>query len=142
MENYRRGAHTVFDCKYHLVWVTKYRYHILSGEVGVRCRDLIRQTCLKNRVQILKGHVSVDHVHLHVSIPPSMAVSKLLQYIKGRTSHTLMQEFKHLSKRYWGQHMWARGYFVSTTGVVTDEVIQKYIAGHEKFSEDDDFTIG
>lgn len=142
MENYRKGAHTVFDCKYHIVWVTKYRYTVLTGEIGLRLRELVRQICLKNRVQILKGHVSSDHVHLHLSVPPSLSISKLLQYIKGQTSHKLLQEFKPLSKRYWGQHLWARGYFVSTTGTVTDEVIQQYIAGHEKFGDDDGFTIG
>ena len=87
MENYRRGAHTVYDCKYHIVWVTKYRYQILSGEVGLRLREIVRQVCMKHRVQILKGHVSSDHVHLHVSIPPSISVSKFLQYVKGKSSH-------------------------------------------------------
>lgn len=142
MKNYRRGAHTVYDCKYHIVWVTKYRYQILSGEVGLRLREIVRQVCMKHRVQILKGHVSSDHVHLHVSIPPSISVSKFLQYVKGKSSHVLLQEFRPLSKRYWGQHLWARGYFASTTGTVTDEIIQKYIAGHESIQEDDGFTIG
>ena len=97
---------------------------------------------MKHRVQILKGHVASDHVHLHVSVPPMLSISKLLQYIKGHTSHKLLKEYKHLSKRYWGQHLWARGYFVSTTGVVTDEVIQQYIAGHEIHAGDDGFTVG
>ena len=142
MQNYRKGAHTVFDCKYHVVWVTKYRYAVLSQDIGLRLRDIVREICMRNRVQILKGHVSKDHVHLHVSIPPSVAVSKLLQYLKGQSSHKLLQEFKSLSKRYWGQHLWARGYFVATTGVITDDVIQKYIQGHERFGEDDEFTVG
>ncbi|MEZ4743854.1 MAG: IS200/IS605 family transposase [Bdellovibrionota bacterium] len=142
MENYRKGSHTIFDCKYHLVWVTKYRYQVLMGEVGVRLRELIRQQCMKNRVQILKGHVAPEHVHLHVSVPPNIAISKLLQNLKGYSSHKLLQEFKTLSKRYWGQHLWARDYFVATTGTVTDEVIQQYIAGHESFEKDDGFTIG
>lgn len=142
MENYRKGAHTVFDCKYHIVWVTKYRYQVLTGEVGTRLRDLVREVCAKNRAHILKGHVAPDHIHIHVSVPPNISISKLLQYIKGRSSHKLMQEFRHLSKRYWGQHLWARGYFVATTGVITDEVIQKYIEGHETLTEDDAFTVG
>ena len=142
MDNYRKGAHTVFDCKYHIVWVTKYRYSVLSKDIGLRVRDLVRQISLRNQVQILKGHVSGDHVHIHVSIPPSVAVAKYVQYLKGNTSVKLLKEFRSLSKRYWGQHLWARGYFVSTTATVSDEVIQRYIAGHEKFEEDDGFTIG
>ena len=124
MENHRKGAHTAFDCKCHIVWVRKYRLGMLASEVGVRLRELVRGICMKHRVQILKGHVASDHIHLHVSVPPTLSISKLLQYIKGHTSHKLLKEYKHLSKRYWGQHLWARGYFVSTTGVVTDEVIQ------------------
>ena len=142
MQNFRSGAHTIFDCKYHLVWVTKYRFPVLSRDIGTRLRDIVREICMKHRVQILKGHVSKDHVHLHVSIPPSMAVSKLMQYMKGNSSHKLMKEFKNLQKKYWGQHLWARGFFVSTTGTVTDEVIQKYIEGHEKFGLDDGFSVG
>jgi putative transposase len=141
MENYRRGSHTVFDCKYHFVWVTKYRYQVLRGEPALMVREVTREVCLKHDVQILKGHVSSDHVHLHVSVPPSMAVSKLVQYIKGKSSHRLLSEFSQLKKKYWGQHVWARGYFVSTTGVVTDEVIQNYIRGHEETMHDDGFSV-
>ena len=142
MDSYRKGAHTVFSCKYHIVWVTKYRYQVLSKDIGLRVRELVRQISIRNQVQILKGHVSSDHVHIHVSIPPSVAVSKYVQYLKVHTSVKLLKEFRSLSKRYWGQDLWARGYFVSTTGTVSDEVIQKYISGHEKFEEDDGFTIG
>ena len=141
MDGYRKGAHTVFDCKYHLVWVTKYRYQVLKGAVGLRVREISREVCGRYNVQILKGHVSVDHVHLHISIPPSMAVSKFVQYLKGKSSHHLMCEFKHLKKRYWGQHLWARGYFVATSGTVSDEVIQKYIEGHEFRNEKDEFSV-
>ena len=142
MDNYRTGAHTVFDCKYHIVWVTKYRYSVVTEDIGLRLREIVREICMKHRVQILKGHISSDHVHIHVSVPPSIAVSKVVQYMKGQSSHKLLQEFKLLSKRYWGQHLWAGGYFVATTGTITDEVIQKYIAGHESFGEDDGFSVG
>jgi putative transposase len=80
MDNYRRGSHTVYDIKYHLVWVTKYRYRVLTGDIGLRVRDLIRQVCMSHEVEIIKGHVASDHVHLFVSAPPSLAVSKLVQY--------------------------------------------------------------
>lgn len=141
MENYRHGAHTLFDCKYHIVWVTKYRFQVLKGEAGVKVREVTREVCLKHQVQILKGHVSSDHVHLHVSVPPQISISKLVQYIKGKSSHKLLAEFSQMKKRYWGQHVWARGYFVATTGVVTDEVIQNYIKGHEEKVQNDGFSV-
>ena len=141
MNDYRKGAHTLFDCKYHLVWVTKYRYQVLRDAVGFRVREIAREVCARHNVQILKGHVSTDHVHMHVSIPPNIAVSKFMQYLKGKSSHRLQSEFKHLKKRYWGQHLWARGFFVATTGTVSDEVIQKYIEGHEIRDEKDEFSV-
>ena len=102
MNDYRKGAHTLFDCKYHLVWVTKYRYQVLRDAVGFRVREIAREVCARHNVQILKSHVSTDHVHMHVSIPPNIAVSKFMQYLKGKSSHRLQNEFKHLKKRYWG----------------------------------------
>ena len=102
---YREGAHTVYDLKYHLVWVTKYRYKVLSGDLAVRARDLIRQVCMAREIKILKGHVSRDHVHLMVSSPQQLSVSSLAQYVKGRSSHVLQREFAELRKRYWGQHL-------------------------------------
>ena len=137
---YREGAHTVFDLKYHLVWVTKYRYKVLHGEVGVRARDLIRQVCMAREIKILKGHVSRDHVHLLVSSPPRLSVSQMMQYLKGRSSRLLQQEFPELRRRYWGQHLWARGYFAASSGTVTDEMIRAYIEQQEP-PADDGFTV-
>ena len=107
----------------------------------MRVRELVREVCLKHNVQILKGHVSSDHVHMHVSVPPTISISKLVQYMKGKSSHKLLSEFQALKKRYWGQHLWARGYFVATTGVITDEVIQNYIKGHEENNKNDGFSV-
>lgn len=75
---YRKGPHTVYDIKYHVVWVTKYRYRVLKGDLAFRTRDLIRQICEQQDVRIIRGHVSQDHVHLLVSAPPQLAVSKLM----------------------------------------------------------------
>ena len=127
MENYRSGAHTRYDIKYHFVWVPKYRKPVLCGAVALRLRELVREICKSNDVEILEGHVSKDHVHLFVSAPPNLSASKLMQYIKGKTSRKLMMEFRHLGKQFWGRHLWARGYFVATSGNVTDEVIAEYI---------------
>jgi putative transposase len=131
MENYRTGPHSRFDIKYHFVWVTKYRKAVLRGAVGLRVRDLVREICRTQEIEILQGAVSKDHVHLLLSCPPSLSPSKIMQYIKGKTSRKLLMEFKHLQKQYWGRHLWARGYFVATSGNVTDEVIMEYIRQQE-----------
>ena len=141
MENYRRGSHTLFDLKYHLVWITKYRKKVLTGEVAERSRELVREICKANEVEILKGHVSQDHIHLFVSVPPKLSVSKLMQYLKGKTSHKMLFEFKHLQRQFWGKHIWARGYFAVSSGNVTDEVIMKYIENQDIEDKDDNFNI-
>ena len=137
---YRHGAHSVFEIHLHLVWATKYRKPILGGEVGLRVRELIRQCCREEEVEILKGHVARDHVHLFVSIPPQVTVSRLVQRLKGRTSHHLLAEFAHLRKTFWGRHLWARGYFCCSSGNVTDEVITTYIAA-QALEPDVDFRV-
>jgi putative transposase len=140
MAEYRRGAHTVYEIHLHLVWTTKYRKPILSGEVATRVRDLVREICGEHEVKIMKGRVSKDHVHLLVSIPPQVTISRLLQWLKGKTAHKIMMEFAHIKKQYWGQHMWARGYFCCSTGNVTDEIIAQYIANQQD-DRDDDFKV-
>ena len=133
---YRKGAHTVFDIKYHVVWVTKYRFSVLKGEIALRARDVVREVCMQHDVTILKGRVSRDHIHLFVSAPPSLSVSKMMQYIKGKSSRRLQQEYPTLRKRYWGRHFWARGYFCASSGTVTDEMIAAYIEHHERSPEE------
>jgi putative transposase len=127
MENYRTGAHCRFDLKIHFVWVTKYRKRVLAGPVGLRVRDLVREICRTNDIEILQGAVGSDHVHVLLSCPPNLSPSKIMQYVKGKTSRKLLMEFKHLQKQYWGRHLWARGYFAASSGNVTDEVIMEYI---------------
>jgi putative transposase len=143
MEIYRKSAHSTYDIKYHLVWITKYRKPAITGQIASRTRELIRQVCQENDTEILAGHVSKDHIHLLVSSPPHVSVSKLVQYIKGYSSRKLQMEYKELNKQFWGQHLWARGYFAASSGNVTDEVIAEYIrtqdiAEHQK---GDNFTI-
>ncbi|MBC8285868.1 MAG: IS200/IS605 family transposase, partial [Nitrospinae bacterium] len=79
---YRYGSHTVYNIEYHFVWATKYRYQVLVGDVGLRVRELVRQTCEAFEIRILKGAVSKDHVHLLVSAPPNMAPSEIMRRIK------------------------------------------------------------
>ena len=130
MEEYRHGSHSVSRLSAHIVWVTKYRYHVLKGDVQIRCRDLVVQICNAENVQILKGVVSKDHVHLHVEYPPSLSMSDLVKKLKGRTSRLLQQEFPSLGKQYWGRHFWAVGYGVWSTGNITDEMVQQYLEHH------------
>ena len=127
MANYRKGSHTKYDIKIHIVWVTKYRKPVMHGEMSKRLRMLIREICLANEVQVVKGHISKDHVHLLLSYPPKLSISKLAQYLKGKTSRKLLQEYSSMRKQFWGSHIWARGYFAVSTGNVTDKVIKRNI---------------
>jgi putative transposase len=140
MKDYKRGSHTIWDCKYHLVWVTKYRYTVLIGDVGLRCRELLREIARSQEMPIYAGSVNRDHVHLLIGIPPQLSVSRV-QFLKGKSSHKLLSEFPVLRKRYWGQHLWARGYWVASSGNVTDEVWKKYIEEQKPDEPDDDFRV-
>ena len=143
MQNYRKTSHSTYDLKYHLVWITKYRKKVLTGQVADRVRTLTREICNQNDVEILKGHVSKDHVHLFVSVPPFIAISKLMQALKGKSSRKLLSENKELSRQFWGRHFWARGYFAASSGNITDEVIMQYIENQDLQDEKDDgFKIG
>ena len=128
--HYERGKHCVFYHRYHLVWVTKYRFKALTGDVRLRVRDIIRQVCRENRVDIIKGVLSNDHVHMLVSIPPDLSVSDFMRKAKGRSSHKVQREFPQLKKRYWGKHFWARGYFCTTAGAITEDVVLQYLENH------------
>lgn len=143
MENYRKSAHCTYDIKYHIVWITKYRKPVLTGKIAKRTRELIRSVCATNEVEILAGHVGKDHIHLLVSVPPNISASKLVQYLKGNSSRKLQMEYKELKKEYWGQHLWARGYFVASSGNITDEIIAEYIKNQdmEEKLQNDNFDI-
>jgi putative transposase len=141
MVEYRTSAHAVFDIKYHFVWITKYRYKILRGRIAERARDLLRQICQAREAVIIRGAVAPDHIHMLVSAPPDMAPAKLVQYLKGRSSRRLQDEFPELRKRYWGQHLWARGYFCASVGAVDEETIKQYIENQKWDEEDQGFKI-
>ena len=138
---YRYGSHTVYNIEYHFVWATKYRYKVLVGDVGLRVRELVRQTCEAFEIRILKGAVSKDHVHILVSAPPNMAPSEIMRRIKGRSSNKLFSEFPAIKKRYWGRHFWARGYFCATVGQMTEEMVKNYLEHHFEPNPDDKFKL-
>ena len=130
MEYYRKGSHTAYDCTYHIVWITKYRYPVLVGDIGHKAKEIVQEICRDNQVEIIRGRVASNHVHVYVSIPPYLSVSKLVQLMKGKSSRKIQQIFPELRKKYWGKHLWAVGYFVRTTGNVTDQMIKAYIDKH------------
>jgi putative transposase len=131
MQNVRKGSHSLHQLHVHLVWSTKYRYEVLRGDIQTRCRDLIRQTCDSLDIQILKGVVSKDHIHLHLSYPPKLSISELVKRLKGRSAKLLLSEYSELKKRYWGGHLWGIGYGAWSTGNITDAMIQEYLDHHK-----------
>ena|SRR5687768_2776364 len=136
MQN-RRSSHSVYELHVHVVWSTKFRYAVLTGDVQLRCRDLLRQSCDSLDVRILKGVVSKDHIHLHLSYPPKLSVSDVVKRLKGRSARLLMEEFPELKKRFWGGHFWGIGYGAWSSGNITDEMIQVYLEHHKDHPNSD-----
>ena len=131
MRKYRLGAHTKTDLKVHVVWLPKYRKPVLTGEVAVRVRDLIRQIAAEHEIEIISGKVARDHVHVFLTYRPNQDVSQIMQWLKGISSRVLLQEFPHLRKRFRGRHFWARGYLAVSSGNITDEMVKEYIEEQE-----------
>ena len=124
---YSSAAHTRFYPSFYVVWVTKHRVKILKGPMRERIREIIVQTCAEMGGHIVQGVLGRDHVHMFLSIPPKLALSNVMQRIKGRSSRRIQMEFPELRKRYWGRRFWARGYFSTTSGNVTDDIITQYL---------------
>ena len=141
MSEYRRSSHAVFRLRYHFVFITKYRKPVLRGDIAVEVRGLIREICRTHDIEIVKGHVRPDHVHLLLDVPPKWSPSRVMQAVKGKTSHHLLQDRRKLRREFWGRHLWARGYFVASTGNVSDEMIAEYIENQDAESQDDDFRV-
>jgi len=138
---YRQGSHTTFKIEYHFVWSTKYRYQVLTGDVALRVRELVRQTCDRFDIHILRDVVSKDHVHILVSAPPNISLSDIMRWLKGRVARKVFDEFPHLKKRYWGRHFWAQGYFCIASGELTKEMIKEYLAHHFEKDPNDGFDV-
>ena len=139
MRRYRKGSHSTHDLKVHLAWCTKYRHKALQQDVACRIRDLLRQVCEANDIQIVKGHVSKDHIHLYVSYPPKLSVSEMIKRLKGRSSKMIQAEFPELGAKFWGRHFWGIGYAAFSSGTVTDQTIREYLERH--IDKDDGFTV-
>jgi putative transposase len=143
MKENRHSGHTITRLSAHIVWVTKYRYHVLTGDIKLRCRDLLVQICDAEDVRILKGVVSKDYVHMHIEYPPSKSLSDLVKRMKGRISRHLQEEYPSLRKQYWGRHFWAIGYGAWSTGNLSEEVVHEYLEHHRHSSnkESDPFIL-
>ena len=124
-------AHVVWDCKYHIVLVPKYRYKVFNRELREAVRDELKKLCMWMRIEILEGHVNKDHVHMCLAIPPKHAVSEVIGTLKGKTAIRMFNKFPDLRKRYWGSHFWSRGYYANTVGK-NEEMIRQYIKNQDK----------
>ena len=131
-QQFKRLSHTLYECKYHIVFCPKYRHRFFKGGLGEYVKQQIYQLCKqKEQVEVLELNVQPDHVHLIVSIPPKYAVSGFMGYLKGKLALRLFQHYESLGRRYWGRHLWARGYCVSTIGL-DEEKIRKYVQWQER----------
>ena len=136
MRDYRHGSHTTFSLHLPLVWITKYRHKVLRGEVAARVRALVRAACQKARVDILQGPSAPAHVHGMISIPPHVTIRRLIQRLQGPSSERRLAAFPQRRQRFWGRHVWARGYFCRRSGHGTDEVIKASSAQQSHDSDD------
>ena len=131
-KRFRRLSHTIYECKYHLIFCPKYRRRILKDEIKEYARreieNLLRQ---KEGIEIIQMNVQSDHVHLVVWIPPKYSISEVMGYLKGKLAIRIFQRYEKLGKQFWGRHLWGRGYCVSTIGI--DETrIREYVQWQKK----------
>ena len=130
MSNYRTLQHTEWECKYHIVFIPKYRRKVLYGELRKHLGEIIRRLARQKECEIEEGHLMPDHVHIMISIPPKYAVAQVMGYIKGKSAIQIARQFGGIRRNFTGQSFWARGYFVSTVGR-DEEVIRQYIQHQE-----------
>jgi REP-associated tyrosine transposase len=132
MGKYRKLSHVVYKCDYHIVWVPKYRFRILTGQIKTMIEQDIMMLSEWKGCKVDELNVQSDHVHLVISIPPKVSVSTLMGVMKGKLAIKLFRSYPKLKQKpYWGNHFWARGYFVSTVGI-DEEVIKRYVKYQEQ----------
>jgi len=124
-------AHVVWDCKYHIVLVPKYRYKVFDREVRQAVKEELKKFCVWIRIKIVEGHVAKDHVHMCLAIPPKYAVSEVIGKLKGKTAIRMFNKYPELRNRYWGSHFWSRGYYANTVGK-NEDMIREYIRNQDK----------
>ncbi|MBF0503074.1 MAG: IS200/IS605 family transposase [Candidatus Riflebacteria bacterium] len=124
-------SHTVWDCKYHVVWIPKYRKKALYGGLRTHMGEIIRELARQRECRVVEGHLMPDHVHMMIAIPPKYSVSSVVGYIKGKSAIHIARAYMGKRKNFTGQNFWARGYFVSTVGL-NEEMVREYIKKQEK----------
>jgi putative transposase len=135
MSRFKKLSHTIYECKYHVVFCPKYRHRIFKGEIAEYARQQIYGLCKqKELLEVLELSTQEDHIHLLLSMPPKYAVSEIIGYVKGKLALRLFQRYERVGKRYWGRHLWSRGYCVSTVGL-TEELIRRYVRDQEKMDK-------
>ncbi|MDR0620484.1 MAG: IS200/IS605 family transposase [Deltaproteobacteria bacterium] len=121
------NSEAVFLIKLHIVLVTKNRQNLFRGDIKVKLRDIIRNICLDQKVEILEGNISSDHVHLLVSIVPKVNINKFILLLKGKTTYDLFSSFESLRQRYHNRHLWTKGCFCCSCGEVTEDILREYV---------------
>ena len=141
-KRFKKLSHTIYECKYHLIFCPKYRRRILTGEIGEYVREeIVRLLKQKGEIEIIEMNVQADHVHLVIWIPPKYAVSDVMGYLKGKLAIRILRRYERLSKQFWGRHLWSRGYCVSTIGI-DEEKIRQYVRWQEKQEKEIEDTQG
>ena len=131
-KRFRKLSHSIYECKYHVVFCPKYRFRIFQDDIADYTRQQIHRLCRqKDLVEVLELNVQEDHIHVVLSIPPKYAVSSLMGFLKGKLALSLFRRYERLGKRYWGRHLWSRGYCVSTVGL-DEQQIRAYVKWQEK----------
>ena len=132
MSKYKKLSHVIYKCDYHIVWVPKYRFRILKGSLKRLVEEDIKMLCEWKKGEVLELNVQEDHIHLVVSVPPKVSISEIMGILKGKLAIKLFKSYPGLKQKpYWGNHFWARGYFVSTVGI-DEETIRKYVKYQEE----------
>ena len=131
MKNKNSIAHVIYDCKYHVVIIPKYRYNIFTKNIKLALKDEIKIICNQMKIGIIQGNISKDHIHLCLSIPPKVSISNTIGTIKGKVAIRMFNRFPDLRKKYWGSHFWSQGYYVNTVGI-NEYVIREYIKNQNK----------
>ena len=138
MSRFRKLTHTIFECKYHIIFCPKYRFKVLKDEVAEFVKQQLYYLCKqKDMLEILELNIQIDHVHIVISIPPKYAVSSIMGFLKGKMTMKLFRRYEKMGKRYWGRHFWSRGYCVSTVGL-DEEQIRKYVKWQDQKDRDID----
>jgi len=131
MDKYQTLSHTVWDCKYHVIWIPKCRRKVLYGELRKYLGTIFKELAIQKESTILEGHLMPDHLHILISIPPKYSVAHVVGFIKGKSAIQIARTYNGRKRNFTGQHFWARGYFVSTVGR-DENVIREYIKKQEQ----------